>query len=166
MRHYERRNKAITMRRKRKILLAIAIVFVAIQFIQSAHNTSTQVLPTDFVAIYKPPKDVEQILQIACYDCHSNNTRYPWYSNIQPMGWLLAHHIKNGKEELNFSEFGSYSTRRRISKLKAIADQIKDDEMPLTSYKMMHKDARLSAEEKNKLKNWASNKRDSLSANR
>lgn len=154
------------MRRKTKILLVIGVVFVAIQFIQPAHNNSAQVLPTDFVAMYKPPKDVEQMLQSACYDCHSNHTRYPWYSNIQPMAWLLANHIKNGKGELNLSEFGSYGARRRISKLKAIADQIRDEEMPLTSYKLIHKDARLSADQKNKLITWASNKRDSLSANR
>ncbi len=153
------------MSRKKKILFALFIVFVAIQFIQPAHNKSVQVLPTDFIVLYKPPQQVQQVLQNACYDCHSNNTNYPWYANIQPIAWLMASHIKSGKEKLNMSEFGNLSSRKQISKLKEIFNQIKDDEMPITSYKMMHQKARLSAAEKNVLLNWLQSKADSLSEN-
>ena len=125
----------------KKIVAGLGVVFIAIQFIQPARNKSGQVLPAGFGTIYQVPANVEGILQNACYDCHSNNTSYPWYSNIQPMAWMMARHIKNGKEKLNFSGFGSNTTRRQISKLKGIANQIKDDEMPLSSYKMMHKKA-------------------------
>lgn len=153
------------MSRIKKILLALLIVFIAIQFIQPARNKSGQVLPTNFAKVYTVPGNIQSILQNACYDCHSNSTSYPWYSNIQPMAWIMARHIKNGKEELNFSEFGSYTSRRQISKLKGIANQIKDNEMPIWSYKMMHKKANLTKEEKVLIIDWMNNKADSLSAN-
>jgi len=147
----------------KKIVLAFGIVFIAIQFIQPAHNKSGQVLPTDFAKIYEVPDSVKNVLQNACYDCHSNNTSYPWYSNIQPMAWLMARHIKNGKEKLNFSDFGSNSTRKQISKLKEIVNQIKDDEMPISSYKLMHKKANLTKEEKVLLMDWMNKTAESLS---
>ena len=147
----------------KKILLALLIVIIAIQFIQPAHNESGQVLPTDFAKVYTVPKNVQSILQNACYDCHSNNTTYPWYSNIQPVAWMMKRHIDNGKDKLNFSEFCSYGSRKQISKLKEIANQIKDDEMPLSSYKMMHKKANLAKEEKGLIRDWMNKIADSLS---
>ena len=128
----------------KKILLALLIAFIAIQFIQPAHNTSGQVLPTDITKTVNVPDKVLDIFKNSCYDCHSNNTRYPWYVNIQPMGWMMARHIKNGKENLNFSEFGTYSKRKQANKLRAIAKSIKDGSMPLSSYTIMHTDAKLS----------------------
>lgn len=152
------------MSRKKKTLLLIAVALLVIQFIQPARNTSGQVLSTDFVMMYKPPQQIQSILQNACYDCHSNNTRYPWYANVQPMAWLMSSHIKNGKEKLNMSEFGNLSIRKQISKLKEISNQIKDDEMPIASYKLMHADARLSKDEKDLLMKWLQTKAASLSA--
>ena len=111
------------MRRIKKIALALFIAFIAIQFIQPAHNKSEQVLPTDFAKIYAVPDNVQSLLQNACYDCHSNNTRYPWYSNIQPMAWMMARHIRNGKEKLNFNDFGSNTTRKQISKVKEMVGE-------------------------------------------
>jgi len=149
-----------------KIVLAIVTVLIIIQFIQPAHNKSGQVLPTDITNTYRVPENVAVIFQNACYDCHSDNTRYPWYSNIQPMAWMMAMHIKNGKEKLNFSEFGSYSARRQISKLKGIANSIKDYTMPLTSYKIMHKNAALSQADKALLLDWIERTADSISTNK
>ncbi|MFA5814946.1 MAG: heme-binding domain-containing protein [Bacteroidales bacterium] len=148
----------------KKILLVIGIVFIAIQFIQPAHNKSGQVLATDISKIVSIFDSVQAVLKNACYDCHSNNTNYPWYSNIQPMGWLMAKHIRQGKEALNFNAFGSYSLRRQLSKLNGIANSIKDDIMPLSSYKLMHKNAQLSTNEKTLFINWAQQSKDSLSA--
>lgn len=139
----------------KKILLALLIVFIIIQFIRPAHNTSEQALPTDIAKIYAVPDSVQHLLNIACYDCHSDNTRYPYYANVQPGAWIMARHVRHGKADLNFSVFGTYSKRKQQSKLKAIVSQIKDDEMPLTSYKLMHADARLSKEEKDLIINWA-----------
>lgn len=106
---------------------------------------------------------IKGILRNSCYDCHSNNTNYPWYSQIQPSGWWLASHIKKGKEELNFNEFGSYSFRRQQSKLKAISNTIKDGTMPISSYTMIHKNARLSKAEQDLILNWIEETKDNLS---
>ena len=146
----------------KKILLGIFIALVIIQFIRPAHNTSVQVLPTDIANIYAVPGSVQHVLTTACYDCHSNNTMYPWYADIQPMAWFMAYHVKNGKQDLNFSEFGSYSERKQQHKFKSIASQVKDDEMPVSSYKLMHKNARLTKEEQALIIEWANKIKDSL----
>ena len=153
------------MSRARKILLVISAVFIVIQFIAPVHNKDGRVLETNISKIFNISDSVQAVLKKTCYDCHSNNTSYPWYSNIQPMAWIMARHIKNGKEKLNFSGFGSSSNRKQISKLKGIINQIKDDEMPLSSYKVMHKNARLSKEDKNLIMNWINQTADSLSSN-
>ena len=150
------------MRLLKKIFLVLLVVFIAIQFIQPARITNGQVLPTDISKTVSVPENVHAILQTACYDCHSNNTRYPWYNYVQPAAWIMANHIKQGKKDLNFSEFGSYSTRRQQSKFKSIVSQIKDGEMPLNSYTISHKKARLTKEEKLVIINWAQNEKDSL----
>ena len=144
--------------------MALLIIFIVIQFIRPVRNKSGQVLATDFAKVYAVPENVQAFLQNACYDCHSNNTTYPWYANIQPMAWVMARHIKNGKDKLNFSDFGSYTSRRQISKLKGIANQIKDDEMPISSYRMMHTKANLTNDEKALIMDWMNKAADSLSA--
>jgi hypothetical protein len=151
------------MSRLKKILLVILIAFIAIQFIQPARNESGQVLPTDISKVYNIPDQVQTVIKNACYDCHSNNTNYPWYANIQPVGWILARHIKNGKAELNFSEFGDYSSRKQRSKLNSIAKTIEDGTMPLSSYTLIHKNAILTKEEKALIIDWANTTKDSLS---
>ena len=152
------------MSRFKKVLIAIGIAMIAIQFIHPTPNKSNQASATDISKTVNIPGSVQTILKNACYDCHSNNTVYPWYSNFQPMAWFMAGHIKEAKEKLNFSEFGSYSPRRQISKLDGIANSIKDDIMPLSSYKLMHKSANLSTDEKALLINWAHQSKDILSA--
>ena len=151
------------MRIAKKILLISGILFIALQFIRPVHNKSGQILTTDISKVATIPDTVLTLLKNACYDCHSNNTDYPWYSNIQPMGWLMAYHIKKAKSQLNFSDFGSYSQRRQLSKLDGIANSIRDDIMPLSSYKWMHKNAQLNKYEKTLLINWVLQARDSLS---
>ena len=153
------------MNRVKKILLAILIVLVGIQFIQPARNQSGQVLTTDMARMYKMPDTVQAILKSACNDCHSNNTNYPWYTYVQPIGWILDNHVRNGKKELNFSEFGSYTLRRQRSKLKSISNQVKDGDMPLYSYTIMHKNARLAKEQKQLIIEWAQKTKDSLEQN-
>ena len=150
------------MKLMKKILLVLLVVIIAVQFIQPARNTNDRVLSTGISKVVLIPKNVDSILKVACYDCHSNHTNYPWYSYVQPVGWILHNHITNGKKQLNFSQFGSYPTRRQQSKLKAIADQVKDAEMPLKSYTFIHKNARLSGAEKTILINWARNASDNL----
>ncbi len=152
------------MRLYKKIFLALLIVFIAIQFIQPARNINGQVLPTDITKTVNVPDNVLITFQKACYDCHSDNTRYPWYMNLQPMGWIMAYHIKNGKGNLNFSEFGTYSKRKQANKLRAITTSIKEGSMPISSYTLMHADAKLSKENKELIIDWVTRTKDSLSA--
>jgi hypothetical protein len=152
------------MRTKRKWLLILLGVFILIQFIQPARNQSGQVLQTDITKMFYIPSEVKTVLEVACYDCHSNNTRYPWYAYIQPGGWWLAKHIKGGKEELNFSEFGVYSRRRQINKLRSIENSLKDGSMPLSSYALLHKNARLTGGDKALVIAWINKVKDSLTA--
>ena len=148
---------------KKKIALGLFAGFIAIQFIQPAHNKSGKILPTDITNTVGVPISALTILQVSCYDCHSNNTHYTWYSNIQPGAWLMASHIRRGKAVLNFSEFGDLSNRKKQSKLQEIINQLKDNEMPLSSYTLLHRNAILKAEQKTILINWASSVKDSLS---
>jgi hypothetical protein len=150
------------MRRLKKILWPLLILFIAIQFVRPAQNKRERVLSNDMTKIYSVPDNVQAVFRAACYDCHSNNTRYPWYSNIQPGGWLLANHIKNGRSALNFSEFGSYSQRKQTSKLKAIVNSLNDGTMPLKSYSLIHRDARLTNDEKALIINWATGQKNNL----
>lgn len=128
-------------------VLVVAIVLV-IQVIPVERNVSTVPPGQSFEKTEKVPANVAAILKVSCYDCHSNNTRYPWYSVLQPGTWFMARHIKKGKEELNFDEFNNYSKRRKKAKIKSIISQIEKEEMPLKSYLMLHSSARLSAADK------------------
>ena len=128
--------------------LILLIAFVAIQFIPIERNQSEGVSEIDFLLVNNTPENIGKLLQVSCYDCHSNNTQYPWYNKIQPAAWFLEDHIKQGKSDLNFSEWESLSRRRKNSKLKSIISQIEDDEMPLKSYTLAHRDAVLSPSEK------------------
>lgn len=139
------------------------IVFIAIQFMRPVKNDSNHIQDSDISKIVFIPDSVMYVLKNTCFDCHSNNTIFPWYSNVQPVGWLMARHIRKGREELNFSEFGSYSTRRQLSKLNGITNSINDDIMPLSSYKLMHKNSILSTYEKEMLIKWVQQARDTLS---
>lgn len=140
----------------------LLIVLVGIQFMSTERNQSDVVPQTDFMLANDVPENIGNILKTSCYDCHSNNTEYPWYDKIQPIAWILEDHILHGKEELNFSEWGTYSSRRKNSKLKSIISQIEDDEMPLTSYTLIHWDAKLSKTEKKIVLEWMSKLKDSL----
>lgn len=150
------------MRLIKRGLTALLIVFLAIQFIQPTRNSDYREAASEISRQYYVPSNVDSLLRTSCYDCHSNNTRYPWYSNIQPIGWLLSYHVKEGKSDLNFDEFGNYHIRRQKSKLKSIAGSVKDGSMPILSYTWMHKNSKLSAENKKLIINWATSTRDSL----
>lgn len=144
------------------IALVLLVAFVGIQFAPTERNQSDIVSKTDFLLVNNSPKNISTILQESCYDCHSNNTNYPWYNKVQPVAWILEHHIKDGKEELNFSDWDNYSDRRKNSKLKSIINQIKDDEMPLFSYTLIHKDAVLSKYERKLFIDYMKKLKDSL----
>jgi hypothetical protein len=148
----------------KKIILALLIVLIIIQFFHPGKNASTAKSPSDIAVLYPVPQNVASILDKACNDCHSNNTRHPWYNNIQPIAWWLDDHIREGKRELNFNEFASYRIGRQYRKLEEVIDQVKKDEMPLGSYTFIHTDAKLTDEEKASLTQWAQAIRDTIKA--
>ena len=146
------------MKKVLKVFLAIIIiVLISIQFVRPAKNAGEEIAENQIIANYKVPDDVQQVLKVSCYDCHSNTTHYPWYSKIQPVAWVLNDHIVEGKRELNFSAFSTYPAYRRYKKFKEITKEVKDGDMPMFSYTIIHRDAVLSASQKLLLENWATN---------
>lgn len=138
------------------------MALVVIQFFPIILNESDYVPQSDFMVENQVPATIKNRLQVSCYDCHSNNTDYPWYSKIQPAAWFLEDHIQEGKDELNFNEWATYSDRRKNSKLRSIISQIEEDKMPLDSYTLIHKDAILSDEDKRMIINYMTALKDSL----
>lgn len=148
----------------KKILLIGFVLFLLMQLYQPARNESyEQELTANFTKRYDVPKNVETVLRTSCYDCHSNNTNYPLYSVIQPARFFMEEHIKDGKKNLNFNEFGKYSKRKQENKLEAIIKQIESDEMPLASYRVLHKNAIITPAQKEEVINWINKTKDSLS---
>ncbi|HKB45162.1 MAG TPA: heme-binding domain-containing protein [Chitinophagaceae bacterium] len=148
----------------KKILLFLLVILIIIQFIHPKRN-KTNSMQTNYIGkMHTVPEDVHSILAKACLDCHSNNTRYPWYTKFQPFDWWITGHINDGKKGLNFDEFNNKSLRFQYNKMKDVVEQIKKDEMPLNSYLWIHKDAKLTADEKSKLINWATAIMDSMKA--
>jgi hypothetical protein len=144
------------------IALVFLVVLVGIQFVPTNRNQSEVVPKSDFMLVNNVPKDVQDKLKLSCYDCHSNNTEYPWYNKIQPVAWFLEDHIREGKSELNFNEWGELSERRKNSKLRSIISQIEDDEMPLDSYTFIHRDAKFSESEKKEIIKYMTQLKNSL----
>lgn len=136
------------------ILTVLLSVFVLMQFIPPRRNLSPVPAGQVFVDSFKVDAKVNAILSVSCYDCHSNNTQYPWYTNVQPLGWFMADHITEGKEKLNFDDLPNYSPRRINSKFAQIVEQIEKGKMPLRSYMWMHNGARLNKEEQQLLINY------------
>ena len=149
---------------RRKILLIIIVIIIGIQFIRPAKNQSADVLTSDISHVYPVPQNVSVILKKACNDCHSNNTVYPWYAEVQPVAWWLNHHIQEGKNELNFNEFAAYAIPRQYHKLEEVIEQVKEGEMPIWSYTLIHTDAKLTDEEKQTLIHWAEGIRSTMKA--
>jgi len=140
--------------------LLLLAVLLLMQFYRPARNQSND--NTNAISKKFPvPDSVETILKTSCYDCHSNSTVYPWYAEIQPVRMWLDHHIDEGKEHLNFSEFASYRVNKQYHAIKDVSKAVKKDEMPISSYTLIHTYAKLSAQQSALLVNWA----DSITAN-
>jgi hypothetical protein len=140
---------------KNKIAGALIISFVAIQFVKPEKNIQEGISKNDISLVYDIPDDVKNILENSCYDCHSNNTNYPAYYAVQPFAWWMSHHIEEAQSELNFSEFATYDLKKQAHKLDEIAEEIEEKEMPLESYLITHKDAKLTDEQRELIEHWA-----------
>lgn len=140
---------------KTKIVLAVVALLVIIQFFRIDKSNPQSNPQDDILIVENVPNDIGMILKTSCYDCHSNATTYPWYSNIAPVSWWLKHHVDEGREELNFSVWATYSAKRKDHKLEEVDELVEKDEMPMPSYLWMHGDAKLTEQQKNQLMNWA-----------
>jgi hypothetical protein len=136
-------------------VIILVIAFVIGQFIRPDFTNPAVVDAEILSASTEVPADVQQVLERSCNDCHTNQTRYPWYSKVTPFNWFLADHISEGREELNFSVWNTYKNDRKIRKLDELCEQVEQGAMPLPSYLWIHRDAALSDPEKSLLCKWA-----------
>lgn len=140
---------------KRKIALGLVALLAVIQFIRPQPNEgSPRITENDISRTYAIPADVHQLLVEKCYDCHSNTTIYPWYYHIQPIGWWVSHHIDEGKQHLNFSDFRNYSAKKAAHKMEELSDAIDNGWMPLDSYVWMHHEAEVNDEDRQRIYAW------------
>ena len=127
------------------------MVFIIIQFFPIDKTNPITNEGMDFLKIKNTPEPIAKLIRNSCYDCHSNETKYPFYSNIQPVAWLLKNHIDEGRKELNFSTFATYDPKRQAHKLEEAAEYVEQKNMPLESYTLGHSDAKLSDEQRKQL---------------
>jgi hypothetical protein len=137
----------------KKILLALLAIIILIQFIRPEKNNSNNELNA-ISTVMDVPAEVQEILKTSCNDCHSNNTVYPWYSEIAPVSWYLASHVNEGKEHLNFSEWASYNENQQSHIIKDIEEELQDKKMPLKSYLIIHENAKMTEAQYKIMLNW------------
>ena len=137
----------------RKVLLGLLVGLILIQFISPERNDSGD-RSNDYTTAMQVPKEVKEIIKTSCADCHSNKTEYPWYSNIAPVSWYIANHVNDGKEHLNFSEWTAYNKDQKDHIIKDLEEELEEQNMPLKSYLLIHKDAKLTQDQYNILLVW------------
>lgn len=143
-------------------LLLFLIVFIIIQFFGIDRSVPEYDESGDFLSVHEPPSEIETIFRSACYDCHSYSTVYPWYTNIQPVGWWLQNHIDEGREEMNLSLWSDYPESDADHLLEEMIELVDEEEMPLPSYTWAHAGARLTDEQRQELIIWIGNLRSTL----
>ena len=136
---------------KQFLWLALILLFVILQFFPIEKTNPSFQPEDDFIAIENPPAEIATIMKNACYDCHSYQTEYPWYTNIQPVGWWINGHYTHAREKLNFSLWQQYNEEDKPKGLAEMADQVEATKMPLLTYWIMHPEAKLSEEERTNL---------------
>lgn len=135
----------------KKLLVVILVAFIIIQFFPIDKTNPAPTPGMDFLKIKKTPPEIATIIKTSCYDCHSNETTYPWYSNIAPASWFLKNHINEGRKHLNFSTFATYEPKRQAHKLQECIELVEGQDMPLESYFLGHQNAKLTAEQRQQL---------------
>jgi len=133
----------------RRLLLGLFVAFGAIQFVPVERTNPPATATLD------APANVRAILERSCFDCHSHETRWPWYSRVAPVSWLVANDVSNGREELNFSTWDQYDARRAARRISDIPEEIEEGEMPLPNYLRIHPEAKVSEVELATLRSWA-----------
>lgn len=137
-----------------KILLGVLAILLVAQLFQIDKNNPTYDSSKDMLAQVSAPEEVKAILKQACYDCHSYETEYPWYTNVSPLSWWIEEHIEDGRKHFNFSEWGNYDLKKKKHKLEELIEMVEEGEMPLNSYTWAHSEANLSAQQVEELISW------------
>lgn len=138
----------------RILFILLIATFVFIQFFSIDKNNPSSPVEKDLLQMENPNPEIAQMLRSSCYDCHSNETVWPWYSNLAPVSWMLKDHVDEGRSKLNFSNWGDLSRKDRIFTIEKIMEEIEDGEMPIKGYVMIHKDAKMSDEQQAQLFAW------------
>jgi hypothetical protein len=148
---------------KKKIFLQLIIVIGLLQFFQINKENPPIEQSKDFITINNPPIEISNILKASCYDCHSHETKYPWYTSVSPLSWWLRYHINDGRKHLNFSTWTDYDAKKQDHKLEECVEEVGEGEMPLNSYLWAHADAKLTADQLEQLTKFFESKRTHLS---
>jgi len=143
----------------KKIGIGLVIILALMQFKQIDKTNPEYNEAEDFITITQPSEEIATLIKAACYDCHSHQAKYPWYSNVAPISWMVEHHIEEGREHLNFSKWGSYDTKKANHKLEECIEEIEEGEMPMKPYVVMHSEAKMSKEQKKALMAFFQNER-------
>ncbi|MCI5081733.1 MAG: heme-binding domain-containing protein [Saprospiraceae bacterium] len=138
----------------KRILLGVAAVLVIIQFFGIDKTNPPVEASQDFLSIANPPAEIASLIKSSCYDCHSHQTKYPWYTNVAPVSWMIGHHIEEGREHLNFSKWGTYPAKKRAHKIEECYEEVEEGEMPMKGYVILHSEAKMSKEQKEQLIAW------------
>ena len=149
----------------KKLVIVLVSILIIIQFFRPAKNLSND-LTYDVSTKYMVPDSVQKILKVACNDCHSNRTEYPWYAEVQPIAWWLNYHVNDGKGHLNYSNFTSRPIAVQNHKFEETIEMVKEGEMPLASYTWLglHSNAKLTDEQRDMIVSWAEAQMDTLKA--
>ena len=142
------------MKLLRILFILIIAAFVVIQFFDIERDNPEFNQEDDLMTVEKPPAEVQKILRATCYDCHSNETQWPWYSYIAPASWFVKQHVTDGRDNINLNFWGEYELEDRAYMIKEMIEEVEEGEMPLPGYDIMHPDARLTNEQKEVLFKW------------
>lgn len=135
----------------KKVIVVVLVAFIMIQFFPIDKTNPPPTPGMDFLKIKKTSPEIAKIINTSCYDCHSNESKYPWYSDIAPSSWFLKNHITEGRKHLNFSTFAMYEPKKQIHKLEECIEMVEKEKMPLDSYYLGHQDAKLTTEQRQEL---------------
>jgi len=153
------------MKRTLKWILAGAIlIFAALQFTNPPRMNPPLVPGGDVSSTNAPPPDISELLRSSCYDCHSSETQWPWYSHVAPVSWLLASHVNDAREKVNFSDWPHGDPERARRKWNRIREEVSSGDMPLRSYTLVHTKARLNAAQREQIVHWAEQEAQRLKA--
>lgn len=148
----------------KRILLLLLLVFIVIQVIPKNRWSKDVAVEQSMAYMTNAPQEVADIMEVACNDCHTYETEYPWYANVAPVSFWIDDHINHGRKHLNFAEWASYSTKQQHHKFEECIEELKEGEMPLNSYTWLHGDAQLSEAQRSTLVEWFQTQMHSLSA--